>query len=111
MNFVLHGYPVSSGITVGSAHLVSTARLEVAHYEVAPEAVEAEVARFDAAMKTAQEGLAALKAHATQVTTDGPFFALSNNVGSTAWGIEYYRIAKGTLGPVGEDGGQDTVMV
>jgi len=63
MNFVLHGYPVSSGITVGSAHLVSTARLEVAHYEVAPEAVDAEVARFDAAMKTAQEGLAALKAH------------------------------------------------
>jgi len=63
VNFVLHGYPVSSGITVGSAHLVSTARLEVAHYEVAPEAVDAEVARFDAAMKTAQEGLAALKAH------------------------------------------------
>jgi phosphotransferase system enzyme I (PtsI) len=63
MNFVLHGYPVSSGITVGNAHLVSTARLEVAHYEVAPDAVEAEVARFDRAMKTAQEGLAALKAH------------------------------------------------
>src|SRR5687767_6457377 len=63
MNFVLHGYPVSSGITVGSAHLVSTARLEVAHYEVAPEAVEAEVARFDDAMTAAQEGLAALKAH------------------------------------------------
>jgi phosphoenolpyruvate-protein phosphotransferase (PTS system enzyme I) len=63
MNFVLHGYPVSSGITVGNAHLVSTARLEVAHYEVAPEAVEAEIARFDRAMKTAQEGLAALKAH------------------------------------------------
>jgi phosphoenolpyruvate-protein phosphotransferase (PTS system enzyme I) len=63
MNFVLHGYPVSSGITVGNAHLVSTARLEVAHYEVAPEAVEAEVARFDKAMKVAQDGLAALKAH------------------------------------------------
>jgi phosphoenolpyruvate-protein phosphotransferase (PTS system enzyme I) len=63
MNFVLHGYPVSSGITVGNAHLVSTARLEVAHYEVAPDAVEAEVARFDRAMKTAQEGLAALKTH------------------------------------------------
>jgi N-acetyl-1-D-myo-inositol-2-amino-2-deoxy-alpha-D-glucopyranoside deacetylase len=46
----------------------------------------------------------ALRAHATQITTDGPFFALSNNVGSTAWGIEYYRIAKGTPGPVGEDG-------
>jgi len=63
MNFVLHGYPVSSGITVGYAHLVSTARLEVAHYEVAPEAVEAEVARFDRAMLAAQEELAALKAH------------------------------------------------
>jgi phosphoenolpyruvate-protein phosphotransferase (PTS system enzyme I) len=63
MNFVLHGYPVSGGITVGNAHLVSTARLEVAHYEVAPEAVDAEVARFDRAMKDAQEELAELKAH------------------------------------------------
>jgi phosphotransferase system enzyme I (PtsI) len=63
VNFVLHGYPVSSGITVGYAHLVSTARLEVAHYEVAPEAVDAEVARFDRAMKEAQDQLAALKTH------------------------------------------------
>jgi phosphotransferase system enzyme I (PtsI) len=63
MNFVLHGYPVSGGITVGYAHLVSTARLEVAHYEVAPEQVEAEVARFDEAMKAAQNELAELKSH------------------------------------------------
>jgi phosphotransferase system enzyme I (PtsI) len=63
MNFVLHGYPVSSGITVGNAHLVSTARLEVAHYEIAPGAVDAEVMRFDRAMLAAQEELAALKAH------------------------------------------------
>ena len=63
MNFVLHGYPVSAGITVGNAHLVSTARLEVAHYEVAPEAVDAEVARFDRAMKAAQDELVELKAH------------------------------------------------
>ncbi|WP_372729221.1 N-acetyl-1-D-myo-inositol-2-amino-2-deoxy-alpha-D-glucopyranoside deacetylase [Nocardioides sp.] len=48
--------------------------------------------------------MAALAAHATQITTDGPFFALSNNVGSTAWGVEYFRIAKGTLGEVGDDG-------
>ena len=45
MNFVLHGYAVSGGITVGYAHLVSTARLEVAHYEVAPDAIDAELAR------------------------------------------------------------------
>jgi N-acetyl-1-D-myo-inositol-2-amino-2-deoxy-alpha-D-glucopyranoside deacetylase len=48
--------------------------------------------------------MAALEAHATQITTDGPFFALSNNVGSTAWGVEFYRLAKGRQGPVGEDG-------
>ena len=63
MNFVLHGYPVSGGITVGYAHLVSTARLEVAHYEVAEQAFDAEVARFDRAMTAAQDELAALKAH------------------------------------------------
>jgi len=63
MNFVLHGYPVSSGITVGNAHLVSTARLEVAHYEVKPDQVEAEVERFDRAMREAQHELAELKSH------------------------------------------------
>ena len=66
MNFVLHGYPVSGGITVGNAHLVSTARLEVAHYEVAPEAVAAEIERFDNAMRKAQVELAELKAHIPQ---------------------------------------------
>jgi phosphotransferase system enzyme I (PtsI) len=69
MNFVLHGYPVSGGITVGYAHLVSTARLEVAHYEVAPEAVEAEVERFDRAMQAAQQELQGLKAH---IAADAP---------------------------------------
>ncbi|MGQ0547785.1 MAG: phosphoenolpyruvate--protein phosphotransferase [Betaproteobacteria bacterium] len=69
MNFVLHGHAVSSGITVGYAHLVSTARLEVAHYEIAEDAVEAEVARFDRAMRTAQEQLAALKEH---IASDAP---------------------------------------
>jgi phosphoenolpyruvate-protein phosphotransferase (PTS system enzyme I) len=69
MNFVLHGYPVSGGITVGYAHLVATARLEVAHYEIAPDAIDAELARFDRAMQTAQEELQALKAH---IAPDAP---------------------------------------
>jgi phosphotransferase system enzyme I (PtsI) len=69
MNFVLHGNAVSGGITVGYAHLVSTARLEVAHYEVAEDAVETEVQRFDAAMKTAQDELYELKAH---IAADAP---------------------------------------
>jgi len=63
VNFALHGYAVSGGITVGYAHLVATARLEVAHYEIAPEAVEAELARFDRAMQSAQAELQALKTH------------------------------------------------
>jgi phosphotransferase system enzyme I (PtsI) len=69
VNFVLHGYAVSGGITVGYAHLVSTARLEVAHYEVEPNAVEAEVERFDRAMAAAQEELVGLKQH---IASDAP---------------------------------------
>ena len=69
MNFVLHGYAVSGGITVGYAHLVSTARLEVAHYEVGANAVEAEVERFDRAMAAAQQDLAELKQH---IASDAP---------------------------------------
>lgn len=48
--------------------------------------------------------LAAMRAHATQITTDGPFFALSNNVGAVAWGLEFFRIAKGQRGELGDDG-------
>jgi len=69
VNFVLHGHAVSAGITVGYAHLVATARLEVAHYEIAPNAIEAEVERFDRAMQTAQKGLQELKAH---IAPDAP---------------------------------------
>ncbi len=46
----------------------------------------------------------AMRAHATQITLDGPFFALSNNQGDTAWGVEFYRLAKGEQGETGEDG-------
>ena len=39
--------------------------------------------------------LAAMKAHATQISEDGPFFALSNNLGLSVWGDEYYTLVKG----------------
>ncbi len=48
--------------------------------------------------------MAAMRAHATQITVDGPFFALSNNVGDTAWAVEFFRLAKGRVGEVGGDG-------
>lgn len=48
--------------------------------------------------------MAAMKAHTTQITMDGPFFALSNNQGSSVWGHEFYRLAKGERGELNEDG-------
>ena len=63
MNFVLHGASVSSGITIGHAHLVSTARLEVAHYAIAESAVEDEVARLNIAVGRVRDEFAAIEAH------------------------------------------------
>jgi len=50
-SFTLHGAGVSGGIAIGYAHLVSTARLEVAHYEVAASDIEAEIRRFEDAIR------------------------------------------------------------
>jgi phosphotransferase system enzyme I (PtsI) len=69
MNFVLHGHAVSGGITIGYAHLVTTARLEVVHYEIPEEAVEGEVSRFEAALSKAREELATLTQH---IPADAP---------------------------------------
>jgi N-acetyl-1-D-myo-inositol-2-amino-2-deoxy-alpha-D-glucopyranoside deacetylase len=52
----------------------------------------------------AEAKIRAMKAHATQITVDGPFFALSNNIGNEVWGTEFYRLAKGVQGPTNEDG-------
>ena len=41
--------------------------------------------------------LAAMKAHATQISINGPFFALSNNLGLEVWGDEYYTLVKGEV--------------
>ena len=46
----------------------------------------------------------ALKAHRTQISVDGPFFAMANNKGNEIWGTEFFRIAKGTPGPLGPAG-------
>jgi phosphotransferase system enzyme I (PtsI) len=69
MTFVLHGASISGGISVGRAHLVSSARLEVAHYEIPPQAVPAEIFRFDAAIARAKQDLAALETH---IAPDAP---------------------------------------
>ena len=43
--------------------------------------------------------LAAMRAHETQMTVDGEFFALSNDLGLRASGTEYYTLLAGPSGP------------
>ncbi|MDR1709039.1 MAG: phosphoenolpyruvate--protein phosphotransferase [Candidatus Accumulibacter sp.] len=61
MSFTLHGLPVSGGIAIGQAHLVSQATLEVSHLVIAPRMVEKEIARFDAALDRVRAELDAMK--------------------------------------------------
>ncbi len=41
--------------------------------------------------------IAAMRAHRTQIAVDGPFFALADNVGQQAYGVEYYTLLAGEL--------------
>jgi N-acetyl-1-D-myo-inositol-2-amino-2-deoxy-alpha-D-glucopyranoside deacetylase len=42
--------------------------------------------------------LAAMRAHSTQIALDGPFFALSNNLGNQVWAREAYTLVRGVRG-------------
>ncbi|MFA7322801.1 MAG: N-acetyl-1-D-myo-inositol-2-amino-2-deoxy-alpha-D-glucopyranoside deacetylase [Candidatus Nanopelagicales bacterium] len=44
--------------------------------------------------------LAALRAHATQVSPDQGFLAMTSSIGARSLGVEYYRLAVGTPGPM-----------
>ena len=50
MSFTLHGLPISGGIAIGQAHLISQATLDVSHLVIPARAVDREIARFDAAL-------------------------------------------------------------
>ncbi|MRK00981.1 N-acetyl-1-D-myo-inositol-2-amino-2-deoxy-alpha-D-glucopyranoside deacetylase [Aeromicrobium sp. S22] len=54
--------------------------------------------------------IAAMKAHKTQITEDGAFFAGGIDVASMVWGSEFYRLVKGTRGPVGESGFEEDLF-
>ncbi|GGE69810.1 phosphoenolpyruvate--protein phosphotransferase [Massilia psychrophila] len=59
-SFTLHGIPVSRGIAIGRAHLLTPAALDVKHYLVAEERLEAEVHRLQHAIAEVHRGLQAL---------------------------------------------------
>jgi phosphotransferase system enzyme I (PtsI) len=59
-SFTLHGIPVSRGIAIGRAHLLTPAALDVKHYLVAQEQLEAEVQRLQNAIADVHKELQAL---------------------------------------------------
>ncbi|MFK4223668.1 N-acetyl-1-D-myo-inositol-2-amino-2-deoxy-alpha-D-glucopyranoside deacetylase [Streptomyces sp. NPDC019890] len=51
----------------------------------------------------AERKAAAMRAHASQIAVDGPFFALSNDLGQPIFVTEYYQLVRGEPGtPLGE---------
>ncbi|MBS1169418.1 MAG: ptsP [Burkholderiaceae bacterium] len=56
-SFTLHGIPVSRGIAIGRAHLIAPAAMDVQHYLIEQEQVEAEVQRLENAITTAHKEL------------------------------------------------------
>jgi N-acetyl-1-D-myo-inositol-2-amino-2-deoxy-alpha-D-glucopyranoside deacetylase len=52
--------------------------------------------------------LDALRAHRTQITVDGVFFALSNKLGQEALAVEYFQLVQGELGSERDADGRET---
>jgi phosphotransferase system enzyme I (PtsI) len=68
-SFTLHGIPVSRGISIGRAHLLTPAALDVKHYLVPEEQVEAEVSRLREAITDVHRALQELW---TELPKDAP---------------------------------------
>lgn len=68
MSFTLHGIPVSRGIAIGRAYLIAPAALDVAHYLVEANQIDAEVERFRTALEVVHHELEALRADLTDDT-------------------------------------------
>ncbi|WP_197329659.1 phosphoenolpyruvate--protein phosphotransferase [Ralstonia syzygii] len=61
MPFTLHGIPVSRGIAIGRAHMLARAALDVSHYLVDEDRLNAEVERLRAARAAVRTELVQLK--------------------------------------------------
>ncbi|AET88039.1 phosphoenolpyruvate--protein phosphotransferase [Burkholderia sp. YI23] len=69
VSFTLHGIPVSRGIAIGRAYLIAPAALDVDHYLIEPDQIDAEIARFHAAQAAV---LAELEALRDDLSADAP---------------------------------------
>jgi N-acetyl-1-D-myo-inositol-2-amino-2-deoxy-alpha-D-glucopyranoside deacetylase len=88
----------------GSSYFVGVDRVEDLPFGVDDDVITTVVD----APEQAEAKAAALRAHATQITVDGPFFALSNQLGLQVLATEYYRLARGELGPDRDADGRET---
>lgn len=57
MSIILHGVAIGGGIAIGRAHLISRSMDDVAHYALDDDEVDAEVARFDEAIRDTRKEL------------------------------------------------------
>jgi N-acetyl-1-D-myo-inositol-2-amino-2-deoxy-alpha-D-glucopyranoside deacetylase len=82
--------------TTGSSELGGTDFTKVESVDALPFGTDDEnvTTRIDAA-DYLDAKLAAMRAHATQIAVDSPFFALSDMVGQRALGTEYYTLVAG----------------
>jgi N-acetyl-1-D-myo-inositol-2-amino-2-deoxy-alpha-D-glucopyranoside deacetylase len=85
---------------VGGANFTQVESADDLPFGVPDEAVTTEIN----ATAYLDQKLAAMRAHATQIAVDSPFFAFSDNVGQRAFGREYYTLL---AGPRGRGGGPD----
>ncbi len=60
-SFCIHGVPISNGIAIGHAHLVSNALLEVSHYKITADHIHDEVKRLTNAINTVAQDLNQLR--------------------------------------------------
>ena len=68
-SFTLHGIPVSKGIAIGRAHLLAPAALDVKHYLIPDDQVEAEVLRLKNAIATVHQELQTIR---SELPKDAP---------------------------------------
>lgn len=61
MSIVLHGVAAGKGIAIGHAHLITRGTTEVPQYDVSDDLIDAEAARFDAAIKATRKELEQLR--------------------------------------------------
>jgi N-acetyl-1-D-myo-inositol-2-amino-2-deoxy-alpha-D-glucopyranoside deacetylase len=87
----------------GGADFTQVSSVDELPFGVADELVTTEI---DATAYLDQK-VAAMRAHASQIAVDSPFYALSNNIGQRALGREFYILLAGDRGPAGTPAGRE----